>query len=65
MNIFSESAEDQASEFVWRRQGTSSGISLKAYPNPFVDHVYFDLKLMTDTRVRIDIYSISGEKIDN
>jgi hypothetical protein len=36
---------------------------LKVYPNPFTDHIYFDLQLMTDSKVRLEIYDINGSKI--
>ena len=36
---------------------------VKAYPNPFVDHVYFDLQLKTDSKVRLEIYTIGGAKL--
>jgi hypothetical protein len=36
---------------------------VKAYPNPFTDHVYFDLQLMTDSKVRLEIYTIEGSKL--
>jgi hypothetical protein len=36
---------------------------VKAYPNPFSDHVYFDLQLKTDSKVRLELFDISGSKI--
>lgn len=36
---------------------------VKAYPNPFTDHIYFDLQLKTDSRVRLEIFDISGTKL--
>jgi hypothetical protein len=36
---------------------------VKAYPNPFTDHVYFDLQLKTDSKVRLEIYNSAGAKI--
>ncbi len=36
---------------------------IKAYPNPFTDHVYFDLQLKTDSKVRLEIYTIDGAKL--
>jgi hypothetical protein len=38
-------------------------IGVKAYPNPFTDHVYFDLTLKTDSKVRLEIFDINGSKI--
>jgi len=38
-------------------------LGIKAYPNPFVDHVYFDLQLLTDSKVRLEIYNIDGAKL--
>lgn len=40
-----------------------SEFSVKAYPNPFTDHIYFDLQLPTDSRVRLEIYNINGVKL--
>jgi hypothetical protein len=37
--------------------------SLKAYPNPFTDHIYFDLQLNMDSKVRLEIFDINGSKI--
>jgi hypothetical protein len=36
---------------------------IKAYPNPFTDHVYFYLQLMTDSKIRLEIYTIDGAKL--
>jgi len=36
---------------------------IKAYPNPFNDHIYFDLQLKTDSKIRLEIYSIDGAKL--
>jgi hypothetical protein len=36
---------------------------VKAYPNPFTDHVTFDLQLMTDSKVRLEIFDINGSKV--
>ena len=36
---------------------------IKAYPNPFTDHVTFDLQLKTDSKVRLEIYTIEGSKL--
>ena len=36
---------------------------LKVYPNPFTDHIYFDLQLKTDSKVRLEIFDISGTKL--
>ena len=41
----------------------SAEFGVKAYPNPFTDHVYFDLLLRTDSKVRLEIYDIRGSKI--
>ena len=40
-----------------------SEFGITAYPNPFTDHVYFDLQLKTDSKVRLEIYSIGGSKL--
>jgi uncharacterized protein (TIGR02145 family) len=36
---------------------------LKVYPNPFTDHIYFDLQLKTDSKVSLEIFDISGTKL--
>ena len=36
---------------------------VKAYPNPFTDHITFDLQLKTDSKVRLEIYNINGTKL--
>ena len=36
---------------------------VKAYPNPFTDHVTFDLQLKTDSKVRLEIYNINGTRL--
>jgi hypothetical protein len=36
---------------------------LNVYPNPFTDHIYFDLQLMTDSKVCLEIYNMYGSKI--
>ena len=36
---------------------------VKAYPNPFTDHINFDLQLRTDAKVRLEIYNINGVKV--
>jgi hypothetical protein len=33
---------------------------LKVYPNPFSDHIFFELQLPSDSKVRIEISDISG-----
>jgi len=38
-------------------------LGVKAYPNPFTDHVYFDLQLNTDSKVRLEIFDVTGAKI--
>lgn len=38
-------------------------VDLAAYPNPFSDHVYFDLQLLTDSKVRLEIYDINGSLV--
>lgn len=36
---------------------------IKAYPNPFNDHIYFDIQLATDSKVSLEIYDVNGLKI--
>jgi len=33
---------------------------LKVYPIPFKDHLYFDLRIPTDSRVRLEIFDLTG-----
>jgi len=40
-----------------------ANFGLNVYPNPFTDHIYFDLQLMTNSKVRLEIYDIRGSKI--
>jgi hypothetical protein len=41
----------------------ASEFGIKAYPNPFNDHVYFDLQLKTDSKVRLEVFNIYGNKL--
>jgi len=36
---------------------------LNVYPNPFSDNIYFELQLMKDSKVLLEIYDIKGSKI--
>jgi hypothetical protein len=36
---------------------------LKAYPNPFTDHIYFNIQLMTNSKVQLEIYDVTGTKL--
>jgi hypothetical protein len=36
---------------------------LKVYPNPFTDHVYFDLQMKADAKVSLEIFNIKGFKV--
>src|ERR1035437_3498516 len=36
---------------------------LKAYPNPFTDHLYFELQWNKDAKARIEIFNINGTKV--
>jgi uncharacterized protein (TIGR02145 family) len=40
-----------------------SEFSLKAYPNPFTDRVYFDLQMQTDSKVLLEIYDLRGSRL--
>ena len=42
---------------------TVTEFGVKAYPNPFTDHVTFDLQLKTDSKVRLEIYNINGTRL--
>jgi hypothetical protein len=37
--------------------------NLKVYPNPFTDHIYFELQLQADAKVRLEIFNIKGFKV--
>ena len=37
--------------------------SLMVYPNPFTDHLYFDLQLQEDAKVILEVYNVSGAKL--
>jgi hypothetical protein len=37
---------------------------LNVYPNPFTDHVYFELQLQADANVILEIYNLNGVKLD-
>ncbi|KJF41659.1 T9SS type A sorting domain-containing protein, partial [Draconibacterium sediminis] len=37
--------------------------ALKVYPNPFSDWIKFEFESPEDTNVRIDIYDVSGRKV--
>jgi hypothetical protein len=39
-------------------------LKLKAYPNPFTDRVFFDLDMVSDAKVRLEIYNSNGVKIE-
>jgi hypothetical protein len=36
---------------------------VNAYPNPFTDHLYFDLRLKTDSKVRLELYTMTGTRV--
>ncbi len=36
---------------------------LKVYPNPFTDHIYFDIQLKTNSKVLLEIYDVTGTKL--
>lgn len=36
---------------------------VKAYPNPFTGHVYFELQLKTDSKVLLEVFDIYGKKL--
>lgn len=38
-------------------------LSLKVYPSPFKDKLYFDLQLKQDADVRLEMYNILGSKL--
>lgn len=41
----------------------ASDFGIKAYPNPFNDHIYFDISMMTDSEVILEIFDMDGSKI--
>jgi len=40
-------------------------VNVKAYPNPFEDFIIFEFKAPYDTGVRLEIFNVLGEKIDD
>ena len=36
---------------------------VNAYPNPFIDHIYFDLQLKTDSKVQLEIFNLVGRNL--
>jgi hypothetical protein len=38
-------------------------LELMVYPNPFTDHLTFDLMLETDSKVSLEIYNLNGVKL--
>jgi hypothetical protein len=40
-----------------------SEFGVTAYPNPFIDRVYFDLQLKTDSKVRLELFDLNGTKL--
>jgi len=44
----------------------ASGLSFKAYPNPFNPNIYFELKNAgKEKSMKIDIYNLKGQKVDS
>jgi len=41
----------------------SNEVEVNNYPNPFTNHTTFDLYLPTASDVELEIYSLSGQKI--
>jgi hypothetical protein len=56
--VFYGSSENDNQEYL-----LSAEYGVKAYPNPFTDHVFFDLMLRTDSKVRLEIFDIKGFKV--
>ena len=56
-NTYAGSDNDQQENMLAAEFGVT------AYPNPFTDHVTFDLQLKTDSKVKLEIYSIAGSKL--
>lgn len=44
-------------------QISQADFELIAFPNPFRDRIYFDLQLLNDSEVQLEIYDITGAKI--
>ena len=36
---------------------------LNVFPNPFTDHIYFDLQVKTDSKVSLEIFDVGGAKL--
>jgi hypothetical protein len=43
--------------------GKGAEYELKVYPNPFTDHIYFELQLKVDAKVSLEIFNIQGSKV--
>jgi hypothetical protein len=41
----------------------TAGIEIITYPNPFTDHICFELEVNNNSRIIIEIFSMSGKKI--
>jgi hypothetical protein len=42
---------------------TSDNYTLKVYPNPFSEKVYFEITSMTDTNARLELFDAAGKKL--
>ena len=38
-------------------------LGLNVYPNPFTDHLYFDLQMQVDANVILEVYNLEGVKL--
>jgi hypothetical protein len=38
-------------------------LGLKVYPNPFADHLFFELRMQTDAKVNLEIFTLTGVKL--
>jgi len=66
-SIVIHKADDKTSKSIQMTETTESiqmaEFGVKAYPNPFTDHLYFDLQLKTDSKARLEIFDINGTKL--
>ncbi len=41
----------------------TAGFELKAYPNPFSEHLWFEFDLNTDSEILIELFNVAGVKV--
>ena len=56
-------SDSEVQETITPKSMIQPEFGITAYPNPFVDHVRFDLQIQTDSKVKLEIYTIAGLKL--